>query len=148
MKNKTILCAVDFSESSLNALKWTFDLAKKTQAKVVVMFCYRLIALTEDEETIGLKGKMEEEATMKFKEFERGQLNGQPVTYKFITEVGFFHFRIEMFLRNNPVGLLVLGNSVVQNFDEYKNVGFENFLKSSKIPVVVVPHEIQEPVPV
>ncbi len=146
MKKKDILCTVDFSDSSIDALKWAFDYAKRTQAKVTVMYCYRLIALMDDEETSGLKRNKEEEATKMFKEFETKHLNGQPVTYKFITEVGFFHFRIEMFLQKNPIGLLVMGNSTVQKFDEYKAIGFDKFLMNSKVPVVIVPQGYEEPI--
>jgi len=141
MKKNDILCAVDFSESSMDALQWTFDEAVKTQSKVTIMFCYRLIAEFTDGATIDLKYKIEEAAKRKFREFELRNLNGLPVTYKFVMEVGFYHFRIEMFLQKNPVGLLVIGGSIVENFDEYKNLGFEKFIKQVQIPVVIVPHE-------
>jgi nucleotide-binding universal stress UspA family protein len=94
-----------------------------------------------DEETIERKRKIEKKAAIKFKEFEQEHLTGHGYSYKFIVEAGLPHFRIEMFLQNNPVGLLVVGGSVAQHFDENKTHGFEKFLQGSKIPVVVVPHE-------
>lgn len=141
MDNKTILCAIDFSESSIQALKWTLTMAQLTQAKVTVLFCYRLIAAVDEEETQDLKKNMEDEAFKKFTEIEKKIINGHAVSYRFVTEVGFFSFRIEMFIRKSPVGLLVMGTSIVQNFDEYKSLSFEQFLKNSKVPVVIVPEE-------
>lgn len=116
-------------------------MAQLTQAKVTVLFCYRLIAAVDEEETQDLKKNMEDEALKKFTEIEKKIINGHAVSYRFVTEVGFFSFRIEMFIRKSPVGLLVMGTSIVQNFDEYKSLSFEQFLKNSKVPVVIVPEE-------
>ena len=150
MKKNDILCAVDFSESSIDAMNWAIDLAKKTQAKLTVMYCYRLIPTTggNDEASTSLKRNIEEEATRKFREFEAQHLSDHAVNYRFIAEVGFYHFRIEMFLQSNPVGLLVIGGSIVDNFDEYKNLGFEKFISGSKVPILIVPHEREEPIAV
>ena len=139
MNQKTILCALDFSESSLQALKWTLKLAQLTHAQVTVLFCYRLIAAVDDEQTLDLKRNMENEALKKFNEIEKKVIKDQAISYKFVAEVGFFSSRIEMFIRKSPVALLVLGNSIIQNFDEYKNFSFEEFLKNSNVPVVIVP---------
>jgi hypothetical protein len=114
--------------------------AQDAQAQVTVLFCYRLIA-EDDAETMYLKKNMENEALKKFKEIEKKMLNAKGVPYQFVTEVGFFPFRIEMTIRKSPVSLLVLGNSIIENFNEYKNLSFEQFLKTCKIPVVVVPGE-------
>ena len=146
MNKKTILCAIDFSESSLQALKWTMRMAQLAQAQVTVLFCYRLIAAEDDPETLYLKKKIENDALKKFNDLEKKLGNGQAVPYQFITEVGFFPFRIEVFIRKSPVNLLVLGNSIVENFDEYKNLSFEQFLKDCSVPVVIVPQELKDPI--
>ena len=140
MNKKTILCAIDFSESSLQALKWTLKLAQLTHAQITVLFCYRLIASGDDKETLDLKRNMENEALKKFNEIEKRVIKDQTISYKFVTEVGFFSYRIEMFIRKSPVALLVLGNSIIQNFNEYKNLSFDQFIRTSKIPVVIVPN--------
>ena len=119
-------------------------MAQLTQAKVTVLFCYRLIAAVDEEETQDLKKNMEDEAFKKFTEIEKKIINGHAVSYRFVTEVGFFSFRIEMFMRKRPVDLLVMGNSIIQNFNEYKNLSFEQFIESCKVPVVIVPAETKE----
>lgn len=144
MDNKTILCAIDFSESSIQALKWTLKMAQLTGSQVTVLFCYRLIAAADNEETLKLKKNMEHEALIKFNEIEKKIINGHAVSYQFVAEVGFFSFRIEMFMRKSPVDLLVMGNSIIQNFNEYKNLSFEQFIERSKVPVVIVPEETKE----
>ncbi len=143
MSKSTILCAIDFSDSSLQALRWTLQLAELTHAQVTILFCYRLITAADNEEFLDLKKNMEDEARRKFNELERTLIDGQAVPYKFVSEVGFFSFRIEMFLRKSPVNLLVLGNSIVQNFDDHKSLPFEQFLKNCKVPVVIVPETVE-----
>jgi hypothetical protein len=144
MNKGDILCAVDFSDSSIDALRWAVELARRTGSKLTIMFCYRLITGIHNEGTIDLKKSMEHEAWSKFNEVEKLVLMGQPFQYAFITEVGFYHLRIEMFLRTHPVRVLVVGNSIVRNFDEDTHLGFGQFLRLSKIPVVIVPHETVE----
>ena len=65
MNKKTILCAIDFSESSIQALKWTMQMAQLAQAQVTVLFCYRLIAAEDDAGTLYLKKKIENDALPK-----------------------------------------------------------------------------------
>ena len=82
---------------------------------------------------------METKALAQFHEIEMEYINKATVPYQFITEVGFFPSRIEMFIRKSPVSLLVMGSSIIENFNEYKNLSFDQFLHTSKVPVVVVP---------
>ncbi len=135
----SILCVIDFSESSEKALRWTIKLAEANNARVTVLFCYRLITSAGDHETLHLKRDIEEEASKKFDALQKNLIKNQPFTCDFITEIGFYPFRIEMFLKKQPVGLIVMGNSILENFNDYKRMNFEQFLKNIKIPVVVVP---------
>ncbi len=139
MAKKTILCAIDFSESSLHALKWALTLAQLSQAQVVILFCYRLITEEDDGESLNMKRDMETKALEQFHEIEKKLVDVPSVPYQFVTEIGFFSSRIEMFIRKSPVSMLVMGNSVISNFNEYKNLSFDQFLLKTKIPVVIVP---------
>ncbi len=144
MSKKTILCAIDFSESSLSALRWAFKLAQLTQAQVTILFCYRLISIGDELESSIMKRDMEAKAVNQFHEIEKKLTDVTPVPYEFVTEIGFFSSRIEMFIRKSPVSMLVMGISVISNFNEYKNLSFDQFLLKTKIPVVVVPKEADE----
>ncbi len=139
MNRKTILCAIDFSESSLQTLKWALAIGQQTQAHVTILFCYRLITENNDGEMIDLKKNMENEALKKFNQIEKKLKKTELGSFQFITEVGFFPHRIEMYIRKSPVSLLVMENSIVQNFEEYKKLSFDEFLKNSGVPVLIVP---------
>ncbi|MBY0433188.1 MAG: universal stress protein, partial [Cyclobacteriaceae bacterium] len=139
MVKKTVLCAIDFSESSLKAIKWALTLAKLNQEQVAILFCYRLIAEVGEGESLKVKRDIETKAFEQFQEIEKKLVGVSSVPYQFLTEIGFFSSRIEMFIRRSPVSALVLGNSVVSNFNEYKNLSLDQFLQKTKIPIVIVP---------
>jgi nucleotide-binding universal stress UspA family protein len=138
MIKETILCAIDFSKSSRQALQWAMSQARLTQTQVSILFCYRLLASDGEEEFLTMKRAMETKALEQFHEIEK-EFPKINKNYQFIIEVGFFPSRIEMFMRKSPVTLLVMGNSVIENFNEYKSFSFEQFLLRAKVPVVVVP---------
>lgn len=142
MSKRTILCAIDFSESSLSALRWAFKLAELTQAQVTILFCYRLISFGDELESSIMKRDIEAKAVEQFHDIEKKIMDFTPVPYEFITEIGFFSSRIEMYIRKSSVSMLVMGNSVIANFNEHKNLNFDQFLLKTKIPVVIVPTEI------
>lgn len=142
MAKRTILCAIDFSESSLQALKWTMLIAKERQAQATFLFCYRLISASDEVELLNLKRDMETKALSQFQEIEKKFIKTTTVPYQFVMEVGFFSSRIELFLRKSPVNLLVLGNSMVKNFNEYKNLSFDEFLTDTKIPILIAPEQV------
>ena len=112
---------------------------QQIQSNVTVLFCYRLIADNNDGEIIDLKRNIENEALKKFNQIEKKLEKADLGSFQFITEVGFFPHRIEMFIRKSPVSLLVMENSIVQNFEEYKKLSFDEFLKNSGVPVLIVP---------
>jgi len=138
MTRKTILCAFDFSESSIKALRWAMEEAQMQQAEVIFLFCYRLIAPSDEGISMNMKSQMEAKALVQFQEIETKFIGRTSITYQFVTEVGFFPSRIELFIRKSPVSLLVMGSSIIEDFNEYKNITFDQFLLSSQVPVVVV----------
>ena len=91
-----------------------------------------------------LRKDIEATATNQFHEMERKFMKSTTVPYRFIAEVGFFASRIEQFIRKTPVELLVIGNSMVDNFNEYKDQSFEQFLSTSKVPIVIAPKGIDD----
>jgi nucleotide-binding universal stress UspA family protein len=139
MVRKTILCAVDFSESSLHALRWTMTEAQLHKTQVIFLYCYRLIATGDEVESLNMKRDIETKALEQFHEIEMEFISKATVPFQFIMEVGFFSSRIEMFIRKSPVSLLVMGSSIIENFNEYKNQSFDQFIRNSKVPVVIVP---------
>ena len=142
MEGKTILCAIDFSESSIQALRWTLKEAKLIDARVTILFCYRLIS-DQSKSVLDLKRLIELDANQKFRKIEAEIVHGNGPAYQFITEVGFFSSRIASLIENTPVCMVVIGNSIIEFFNDNHNPSFETFLMTSLIPVVILPEGTQ-----
>jgi len=136
--NETILCAIDFSDSSIQVLKYAVWFAECSKTHLTVLFSYRLIHTGQKEGVVGFKRKMEEEAVQKFKELERKFIK-QNISHGFIAEIGFLSDNIESYARKSPISLLVLSRSVYYSLNDHNGLSFDEFLNSAKVPLLVVP---------
>ena len=131
---KSILCAIDFSESSLHALKLAADLAARFNCHLTVLYPYRLIQANK-EDIMQIKKKNEELAIRKFEALENDYLNGKVSSFDFTAEVGFLVDRIEEHLRKSPILMMVIG----KNMNSSSQENLDDLINQVKVPVVVVP---------
>jgi endonuclease IV len=127
-----IVCTTDFSESSLGALKWSIESAKRLGAHLTILHTYRL---NQNGEAISLKRKLDEEAIKNFAEVERQHLAGSGIRYNFKTEIGFVDDRVEEHLKSNKISFLVMGKGMSLHHKE----SFDDLLKQLQIPLVIIP---------
>jgi hypothetical protein len=130
----TILCTINFSDSSRHALQWTIDLARQLKAHITILYTYRLIK-SQQSEIVGMKRKIEEEALMNFKTLEHEFLEGQNISYDFLMEVGFINDRVERLLQKTSINLLVMDREMSANNKE----SFDELVEQTRIPLVIVP---------
>jgi hypothetical protein len=131
---KSILCVIDFSESSLHALKWAADLSARFHSHLTVLYPYRLLQ-TPKGEVIQAKKQNEELALKKFEALEEDYLNGKVTSFDFAPEVGFITDRIEEHLRKNSIMFMVIG----KNMNSTNQENLDDLLSTVKVPVVFVP---------
>ena len=132
--SKSILCAIDFSESSLNALKWAAEFSSRFNSHLTVLYPYRLLQ-TNKEDVVELKKNNVELATRKFESLENEYLNGKVTSIEFSPEVGFLTDRIEDHLRKNSILMMVIG----KNMNSASQENLDDLINHVKIPVVVIP---------
>jgi hypothetical protein len=135
-----ILCAIDFSESSVQPLKWANKIALATGAHLNILYSYRLIQ-ANSADVLSFKRKTEEESKMKYAEIEKTAFYGTTAPKSFITEIGFFSDNIENFIRKNPSTLVVLSEPLAEFIYDHKNQTLMHFLKRLKVPLLVVPDD-------
>jgi hypothetical protein len=139
-----ILCAIDFSESSVHSLRWASKIAICTEAHLAVLFSYRLIQTGKVADILSFKRKTEEEARQKFLALHGAISNGNDIgndaAQSFITEIGFYSDNIENFIRKNPSTLVVLSESMANEIYEHKGQTLVSFLKQLKVPLLIVPN--------
>jgi K+-sensing histidine kinase KdpD len=129
-----ILCTIDFSDSSADALKCSIELAEKLNCHLTVLYTYRLVNKHNGEVT-QLKRKIEEEATRNFALLEDQFLKGTGIDYEFKIEIGFVDDRIEDHARKNKISFLVMGKGIIIRNKET----FDELLDQLQSPLVIVP---------
>ncbi len=131
---KAIICTIDFTESSKDALKWAVRLAALHKTHLKILFTYRLLN-AHNGELAELKKKIEENAMKNFSALESEILKGRGVSYDFNVEVGFISNRIAEYVKNNGVSLLVMGKEMNGTDRE----SFDELVENIQVPLVIVP---------
>jgi nucleotide-binding universal stress UspA family protein len=131
---KGILCVVDFSDSSREALRWSIQLAQELNTHLTVLYTYRLLQPYSGD-ALEMKRKIEEEASKKLQELEKEILLNAGVSYSLKTEVGFIADRAKDHAKKNGADLLVVGNKL----SSANKQSFDDLVADIKMPLVIVP---------
>lgn len=131
---KTILCTIDFSQSTRQSITWAVALATQLRAHLSILYTYRLNQARAGE-IITMKKVIEEEARQKFAELEKECLVNSGVSYDFSIEVGFVSDRIEDRAKKNPLDFLVMDKTMKVNSNE----SLEELMEHIHVPMLVVP---------
>lgn len=133
--SNSILCVIDFSNSSRKALEWAVMSATSNQSHLTILFPYRLTRLPFGESAVAMKRKIEEEANKNFGVLETEFLKGSKVSYDFKTEVGFLSDRVEEHAKRNPLSFVVID----KNVRSINRESFDDLVEHANVPVVIVP---------
>jgi hypothetical protein len=140
-----ILCAMDFSESSIQALQWAYRLAKSGKLPLTVLYSYRLLQTGKLNDIVSFRRQTEEESKKKFAEWEKTVLAADlPVT--FVAEIGFFSDTIENYIRKNAGTLVVVSENMAQSIYDHKGQSLPHFLKGLQVPLLIVPDKVSNQV--
>ncbi|MFZ6010807.1 MAG: universal stress protein, partial [Bacteroidota bacterium] len=131
---KGILCTIDFSESSKDALKLAVSLAKLLNTHLTIIYPYRLVNSHNGEAT-EFKKQAEENAMKQFSSLEKQILFDSGVRYDFKIEVGFLSNRVKDHAKKNGLSFLVMGNKM----NVTNNESFDELAESIQVPLVIVP---------
>lgn len=131
---KGVLCTIDFSESSKDALRTAVSLAQLLNTKLTIIYPYRLLN-THNGEATDLKKRIEENAQSNFLSFEKDILQGANVPYEFKVEVGFVSNRVKDYAKKNGVSFLVMGNKMNSSNKE----SFDELAEQIQMPLIIVP---------
>jgi len=132
-KNK-ILCIIDFSFTSCEALNWAIHIAQKLRSHLCVMFVYRLIP-SRAGELKNWKKDIEEETRQQFLMIEKHSLANTGVSYEFKIEIGFISHHVQEYAANNDLIFVVMDRKANINNTE----SIDEVLKDLRIPVLLLP---------
>lgn len=131
----TILCVIDFSDSSKKTLQWAIDNASKSRSHLTILYPYRLKKPENGESVMDMRKKIEDEARARFHELENDLLVGASIAYDFKTEVGFLANRVEAHSKSQGI-IFVVVNRDLKSRHSYS---FDDLVEHTQIPVVIIP---------
>lgn len=140
---KKILVAIDFSDSSINALKYASSFAKSVQAELNVITVYNTMNYTPIsvlgdinkhliDDSITLKNKLEKLASTICKK--------DKVKYKVYSVVGIPEIEIQKFSRKLKTSLIIMGQTGSSGLKKFLlGSTTSHVVNTSQIPVLIVP---------
>lgn len=129
-----VLCTVDFSNPSIQALKWAVKFSRDIGCELAILYSYRLTGRM-NEDIISSKKKMEQEALRHFTDFENEYLKNISLTYEFKVEIGFIADRIEDFAKNNTLSFIVMDKALCMRSRDT----FDELLEQTNVPLIIIP---------
>ena len=130
----SILCTIDFSKSSREALQWAVQLAKQFGAHLTILYTYRLIHHRSGE-ALQLKKDIESSASHQFELLEKELLLDAGISYDFKVEIGFIADRVEDYAKRNTLNFLVTNKNIHNSGKEF----FDELMQHIQVPMLVVP---------
>jgi hypothetical protein len=113
----TVLCIIDFSHTSGQALKWSAGITRSLNARLTVLYSYRLLQ-TKNDDVMAAKKKTEVQALENFSRLERDVLKGLDIEYDFRIEIGFLSDRIQSYAKKQTLTLIVIERSLLSGNQE------------------------------
>lgn len=136
--NKTgasILCVIDFSEASKDALQAAINVAGSTKSRLTILYPYRLNQPRNVSNIADWKRSIDADATSNFTRMTSSILKESDVLWEFKPEVGFIDDRVEAFTGKHNVGLVVISAELTRASSEV----FQDMLEKLKCPLLIVP---------
>lgn len=130
-----ILCVIDFSETSKDALKTAVTIADSTKSNLTILYPYRLNQPKNVPSMSEWKKSIEADACNSFTRMTNTLLKESGLVWEFKPEVGFVDDRIEAFTEKNDVGIVVIGAELARTSDG----ALIEMLDKLNCPLLIVP---------
>jgi len=143
---RNLLVPVDFSINSQVALDCAIHVARKSQAKLVILHTYRLLEkdITPRFTTpITLRKSLDKDYEVKFEEMENKYFKQNEIEHEFIIEIGFPLDNIKFIGKTHNIDLVIMGTKGSGNMVNYLGSTTSSVIYKSRIPVLAIPQDVK-----
>lgn len=140
-----ILVPVDFSECSLNALRFSIDLAKQITGSVYVLHSYRLtkpFGRVNSGKSMSIRDELDSDSNERFERLRKEIGNVPGVSLKYIVDIGFAVDTISSNVREYDINLIVMGTKGNGMIHQVFGSTTLNVIKKVDCPVLSVPNHV------
>lgn len=131
----SILCVIDFSEDSREALEAAVKIASSSNTPLAVLYPYRLNQPRNEPDVAQWKKTLVEDANIRFKNITGQLFKEQDVSWEFKPEVGFVKDRIEAYTQKNTVSMIVISSQLFLG----SNDTLGSIVNKLKCPLMIIP---------
>lgn len=144
---KTILVPTDFSDASTNSLDYAVEIAKLTNAKLILFHVYHIPIITSEVPlVIPTLEEMENECTMALQALARNisLKNGNSLLIEYVCKCGFAVDEINQFAQEEEIDLIVMGMQGA-GYITQKLIGSvtTSLIRNTKRPILVIDKHIK-----
>lgn len=133
----SILCVIDFSDASKDALLAAVNIAGETKSSLTVLYPYRLNQPRNVTDVTQWKKSIDVDATNNFNRMSINLFKDSNVLWEFKPEVGFIGDRVEAYTQKYNVGLVVMSTHLSRASSEV----FLEMLDKLKCPLLIIPEK-------
>ena len=130
----SILCVIDFSDASRDALQYAIDMAASLDTRVCALYPYRLTNLAPQDDVARAKSSLDLGASQDFIKLRNSLPTTPAVAVEFRSEVGFINDRVYAYLKLNPQVVIVSASLADTNVEAMHDM-YDTLL----VPLLVVP---------
>lgn len=137
---KKIVCPIDFSPASMNALEYAFKIAHKFKTQLVLFHSIHpkpQEALSEGE--IFEKEEMIKEKLEKICEAHASTNNFQGINYWFLVRTGLASDAILQLIKDNEFDMVIMGSKGAEGIEEILGTLSAEIAEKSPCPVIIIP---------
>jgi hypothetical protein len=131
----SILSVIDFSEASIDSLKWAAELAQEKKTHLTVLYPYRLRQSIGGDVVAENKRTMDSEAEKSFNQLARPVLSESLITYDFHPEIGFIYDRVYSHANRNEIMFIIMSQKMASANKDILN----DLINVISAPLVIVP---------
>lgn len=139
---RQILCVIDFTDPSGKVLDVAARIANACRAHLIVLFPYRLIDHSFQGNLASLKLKLESQAREKFETLKKSLPVMEHLSVEFQPEIGFTSDRIKAHVGKDLIDMIIVGQKLTDSPNDIKGFNLQALISNSKLPVVIVPTEV------
>lgn len=134
LKEPSVLCVIDFSSTSEDALRAAIPAAERNHARLMIIHPYRLNHAGSMEDQVKMKRAIEEESRQNFRKLSH-VLNDVTIPFDFRPEIGFLTDRVQEHLKKANIILLIMSRELAKASRE----SLMELLPQIDIPILIIP---------
>ncbi len=135
----SILCVIDLTGSAVNVLAVATEMARAINARLIILFPYRLIDKNYSGNMTELRKKLEQEAHTKFEALRNSVSGFDLLSHDFHPEIGFPVDRIKAYSTTIDLKMIAISYAQANSINETNSGSLQKLISHLRLPFLIIP---------